>query len=122
MEIEEYKASMADLIERGAVLSDINEEIEANQEYPEDKLIRKGLRIARKSIENAPTVNRWIPCSEELPASICRVLVTTFAGNVGVAVFNPEKKRWYKNGEFYDLRLIIAWQPMPDAYEPPEKE
>ena len=74
------------------------------------------------TVKNIPAVNRWIPCSEALPASICRVLVTTFAGNVGVAVFNPEKKRWYKNGEFYDLCLIIAWQPMPDAYEPPERE
>lgn len=78
--------------------------------------------IRAEHIMNAPAVNRWIACSEELPASICRVLVTTFAGNVGIAVFNPEKKRWYKNGEFYDLRLIIAWMPMPNAYEPPESE
>ena len=74
------------------------------------------------AIWDAPADNRWIPCSDALPASICRVLVTTFAGNVGVAVFNPEKKRWYKNGEFYDLRLIIAWQPMPDAYEPTKED
>lgn len=76
-----------------------------------DKLIELGWRPSE-----------WIPCSDALPASICRVLVTTYAGNVGVAVFNPEKKRWYKNGEFYDLCLIIAWQPMPDAYELPESE
>ena len=84
---------------------------------------------ALREIENASTIEaeparhgRWIPCSDALPASICRVLVTTFAGNVGVAVFNPEKKRWYKNGEFYDLCLIIAWQPMTDAYEPPKED
>ena len=103
---------MADLIDRDALLHDMTH--------------RGGLGIGDwhvfDVINEQQAVNRWIPCSEALPASICRVLVTTYAGNVGIAVFNPEKKRWYKNGEFYDLCLIIAWQPMPDAYEPPEKE
>lgn len=39
---------MDDLIDRNFVISEIEEEIEAGREYPEDKLIDKGLRIARK--------------------------------------------------------------------------
>lgn len=130
---------MADLIDRDAALAEIEQykdfahkifkKVAADKKeknffehcaYCEG--VRDGWSDAKILLSNAPAVNRWISCSEALPASICRVLVTTFAGNVGVAVFNPEKKRWYKNGEFYDLRLIIAWQPMPDAYEPPESE
>ena len=104
---------MADLIERKDALDCLDSrDFDSYEDYSR----------TFDAIEDIPSVNRWIPCSDALPASICRVLVTTFAGNVGVAVFNPEKKRWYKNGEFYDLCLIIAWQPMPDAYEPPEKE
>lgn len=124
---------MADLIDRGAVLSDINEEIEANQEYPEDKLIRKGLRIARKSIENAPTVNRWIPVEDALPEikefnisdtvlcycdsgalAIARLEENGF-GQVG---FNCEKDDEYH----HSAGKVLYWMPIPEIPEPPEKE
>ncbi len=47
---------MADLIDRSAILEEIEEKLNAEQWYPEDPIINKGLRIARKCIEQAKTV------------------------------------------------------------------
>jgi hypothetical protein len=116
---------MDDLISRNAVLSDIDEEIEANQEYPEDKLIRKCLRIARKCIENAPAVNRWIPVEDALPESEREVLVYVkgdFDNSIPfitTAYINSDHD-WESDydGEVIDSK-ITHWMPLP---EPPEKE
>ena len=119
---------MADLIDRCAVLSDINEEIEANQEFPEDKLIRKGLRIARKFIENASTVNRWIPVEDALPEKAGNYLCTLFYTIPPYNLFHPEKDTYIRETsvKFFDgksfIASVVAWMPMPDAYEPPESE
>ena len=119
-----------DLIDRDAVLSEINEEVDANQEYPEDKLIRKGLRIARKYIEDAPTVNCWIPVEDALPeikkdhesdcvlcycdtgAYAFSTLQENFFGQIGFAC---EKEDDY----YHSIGKVIAWMYLP---EPPEKE
>lgn len=124
---------MADLIDRDAVLSDINEEIEASQEYPEDKMIRKGLRIARKYIEDAPAVNRWIAVEDALPEikelhisdtvlcycdsgalAIARLEENGF-GQVG---FNCEKDDEYHHA----AGKVLYWMPIPEIPEPTEKE
>ena len=115
---------MADLIDRDALLSDINEEIEANQEYPEDKLIRKGLRIARKSIENAPTVNHWIPVEDALPEKtgyylVCdsTIVAEGMRGRQDVSkyVIGRHGGHWY--GAIH-RECITHWMPLP---EPPEE-
>ena len=111
---------MADLIDRDAVLSDINEEIEANQEYPEDKLIRKGLRIARKAIENAQTVNRWIPCSERMPEQEVRILLFA-AGEVYVGELTDIKDLYDTDIGFMKSGHVTHWMPLPEIPEP-EKE
>lgn len=109
-----------DLIDRDAVLSDINEEIEANQEYPEDKLIRKGLRIARKCIENVPAVNRCIPCSERLPEK--SGLYLTYQKELGrfqLMRYSPVLRNgtgWFDDN--YGL-YVTHWMPLP---EPPESD
>lgn len=112
---------MQELIDRDVVLSEINEEVDANQEYPEDKLIRKGLRIARKIIENAPSVNRWIPCGDRMPDHYKDILFCERDRTI-------HKGYLYWDGTFIENHVkfrksdIVAWMPMPDAYEPSEKE
>ena len=112
---------MDDLIDRDAVLSEINEEVDANQEYPEDKLIRKGLRIARKIIENAPTVNRWIPCSERLPEDGQRVLICSkskrffdvfFRSNAQMPSFDS---KIFGKVYVWSCEDVIERLPMPDG-------
>jgi len=114
---------MADLIYRDAVLSEINEEVDANQEYPEDKLIRKGLRIARKYIEDAPVVNRWISCLKRLPEPLQNVIVCTDINTVTVAWLNGDHWTFADTGnghtEDWSFDAVKFWMPLP---EPPEKE
>lgn len=106
-----------DVIDRDAVLLDINEEIEANQEYPEDKLIRKGLRIARKCIENALAVNRWIPCSERMPEQEVRILLFA-AGEVYVGELTDIKDLYDTDIGFMKSGHVTHWMPLP---EPPKE-
>jgi hypothetical protein len=114
---------MDDLISRNAVLSDIDEEIEANQEYPEDKLIRKGLRIARKCIENAPAVNRWTPVEDALPEDGQRVLICSKSKRLFDVVFRANAQM-----PSFDTKIfgkvyawccadVIKWMPLPESPE-----
>ena len=66
---------------------------------------------------------RWIPVSEGLPNLWAVVLVTDESGNV----FEYERRPLDENGNEYNEwcflgRKIIAWQPLPEPYEPKEKE
>lgn len=70
----------------------------------------------------AKFAERWIPCEDELPRSSRRVLVTTAEGKVVDAVFVLNGYQWYRNGEYFPTDRAIAWMPLPNAYEPPEKE
>lgn len=80
-----------------------------------------GLMQARKFVISTPAVNRWIPCSEMLPHG-GRVLATTKQGYVVDVIFVAKGSQWFRNGEYFPTDTVIAWMPMPDAYEPPEKE
>lgn len=66
-------------------------------------------------------VQKWIPCETELPYGGKRVLVTTAEGNVVDAIFVLKGNQWFRNGEYFPTDRVIAWMPMPSAYEP-EKE
>lgn len=66
---------------------------------------------------------RWVPVSERLPNLWTVVLVTDESGNV----FEYERRPLDENGNEYNEwcflgRKIIAWQPLPEPYEPKEKE
>ena len=73
--------------------------------YPED-------------IENAETIFKWIPVSEELPDYNVEVLVTTAWNSITIA----EKCKngfWFicegaVNAEDED---ILAWMPLPEVYK-----
>lgn len=111
---------MADLLERDALLSEIDEEIYFydDSKHKDDKFIALGMKIARKLVKKHPAVNRWIPCSERFPNHYDDILFcerdrTIHKGFMywdGTFIENHVK---FRNGD------IVAWMPMP---EPPEKE
>ena len=83
-------------------------------------------------LKSVQSVNHWIQCSERMPENRCGVIFTVDRGHPFVCVgyrINTEREglklqRWFDklsglNFSDYDVK---AWMPMPDAYEPPEKE
>ena len=106
-----------------------------------------GIKAALRVVKSAPAVNRWIPVSESLPDGIQMVLITwvnhdpedyyshikdkPFTG----AAHYCNGKWWWESSccedylaeygrsdvdEMDDAIEVLAWMPMPDAYEPPE--
>ena len=84
-----------------------------------------------ESIDSAPTINQWIPVTERLPEEGGRVLATHLGGldpNRQVIEHIYENGRftcgWYMDmditsptfGERY-MGDVIAWMPLPKAYE-----
>lgn len=91
-----------------------------------------GALETQRRVKELPAVNRWIPCNERLPENRCGVIFTVDRGHPFVCVgyrINTEREglklqRWFDklsglNFSDYDVK---AWMPIPDAYEPPEKE
>lgn len=116
---------MDDLISRQALLDEINEEIEYGEEHfrPENEQINKGLKIARKLVRAAPSVdNGWISVKDRLPPYGERVLVVNEAYetergytkyNCGVTVREP-----HLDFTFWGHK-VTHWQPLP---KPPKGE
>lgn len=120
---------MAALLERDALLSEIDEEIDFydDSKHQDDKFITLGMKIARKLVKKHPAVNRWIPCSERMPTmnemrqSDC-VLVCALDENwIGMAYYIGDG--WAFADAQTKPRLetveITHWMPLP---EPPESE
>ena len=111
---------MADLIERKDALNCLdNRGFDSYEDYSR----------TFDAIEDIPAVNRWIPCSERLPNNRERVLVCFRSGTVHIAVWcgdYDEKGAWKVTSQFptklYRTDTIPKWMPLPDAYEPPERE
>lgn len=70
-------------------------------------------------------VNRWIPCSERLPETIEPVIFSVERGYKQVCCgYRYGKHRMWRDrisGLHYTDYDVIAWMPMPDAYEPPKE-
>lgn len=76
---------------------------------------------------------RWIPCSERMPENCTKVLVwfeyfrygeyNCMYSTWGIGEYFDFSGRWLIDDStgWQDLH-VFAWMPMPDAYEPPEKE
>lgn len=114
---------MSDLIDRDALEPFYESGTDPNDTYADMTFIRV------EHIENAPAVNRWIPCSERLPENRERVLVCFRSGTVHIAVWYgdyDEKGAWKVTSQFptklYRTDTIPKWMPMPDTYEPQETE
>ena len=120
---------MADLIDRDDVISKIKSCISLPADNEWDAGYNTAMAEAKQYIQNAPAVNRWIPCRERLPENKCGVIFTVDRGHPFVCVgyrINSEREglklqRWFDklsglNFSDYDVK---AWMPLP---EPPEKE
>ena len=117
---------MADLIDRDALLKDmgLTDAVKYGNKDAEQQYRSYSTWMSYEiadAIWDAPAVNRWIPCETELPYGGKRVLVTTAEGNVVDAIFALKGNQWFRNGEYFPTDRVIAWMPMPSAYEP-EKE
>lgn len=66
------------------------------------------------TIEEQPTVNRWIPVSERLPEEDGRYLCDWQGMRVGTCYFHNGHFRVY--GEIKD-KYVTAWMPLPKAYK-----
>lgn len=109
---------MSDLIDRFSILEEIDEKLNAEQWYPEDPIINQGLRIARKCIENALSVNRWIPVEDDLPEQEVRILLFA-GGEVYVGELTDIKDLYDTDIGFMKSGHVTHWMPLP---EPPKED
>ena len=112
-----------DLIDREALIEEFKK-LRFPCMLPSGADYLEGIQAAVKRysyvVSEAPAVNRWIPCSERLPLG-GRVLATTQRGYVIEVIFVAKGSQWFRNGEYYPTDPVIAWMPIPDAYEPPKE-
>ena len=78
-----------------------------------------------ESIEELPTVSLWIPVSERLPESKGRYLCSLYYAIPPYHLLHPENDTYIRevSVQYFDgksfIASVVAWMPMPDAYEPP---
>jgi hypothetical protein len=115
---------MADLIDRDALMKEIcgNECGSVCDEECENVFCN-----FYDYIMDAPAVNRWIPVEDALPEIGYSVLVTrqTESNTRYVRIASRQDDCWMDNTDKYgkpNPHQVIAWMPMPDAYEQTEKE
>lgn len=135
---------MADLIDRDALIKEIcgNECGSVCDEECENVMCNY-----YDYIMDAPAINRWISVEDALPENLHPVLITWVNNSPAMSCYEKDKGKpftgcahycngkWYWYSQFSDDILseygeyqetvdvdVIAWMPMPDAYEPPEKE
>ena len=116
---------MADLIDRDALMKKIcgNECGSVCDEECENAICN-----FYDYIMDAPAVNRWIPCSERLPEQKGRYLCSLYYAVPPYHLLYPENDTYihdvsvqYFDGKSF-IASVVAWMPIPDAYEPPESE
>lgn len=131
---------MADLIERDALIDYMKqiycERIESSREKCSAcvKGRWRGVECSAcwvndciDDIENAPAVNRWIPCSERLPEPNETVLYVWRSKNGNVSVLhgwhfeNRVENAWHQSGIGMSRpnEEVTHWMPLP---EPPESD
>jgi hypothetical protein len=88
-----------------------------------------GIAAALRVVKNAPSVNRWIPCSERMPENGEEVLVwfeyfrygdyNCMYQTYGIGTYSRRYDSWLIDHETGWQKLrVFAWMPLP---EPPEE-
>lgn len=129
---------MTDLIERDDVIIKIKSCISYPADNEWDTGYNTAMAKAKHYIQNAPAVNHWIPCNKRMPEDGVNVNITwtnkTISDDkddkfVGTALRLNGVWYWYPLSSRFLVEIdeecgieVLAWMPMPDAYEPPEKE
>ena len=63
--------------------------------------------------------NGWIPCSERFPEKTNHYLVTTDNHTISMyAWWKISEKRWFYFNSTVEMFDVIAWQPLPEPYQP----
>ena len=117
-----------DLIERNAVLAEIGEfQILFNETGDShERVAYASAEHCKLVIKAALAVNRWIPVEDALPEIGYNVLVTrqTESNTRYIKIASRQDDCWMDNTDKYgkpNPHQVIAWMPMPDAYEPPKE-
>lgn len=68
-------------------------------------------------VENAPTVNEWIPVSERLPENSGCVLIS-IAGDIEFGAYDRQNSDWaiWRDGYWDEGKRADAWMPLPEPY------
>ena len=101
---------MDDLISRQAAIDALQKEINKGIPPFNDVMgsIRCGVRLARNIIEDLPSAQQWIPCSERLPDQNGKYLVVGRQKAINILKFD--------GGRWYGKWGVVAWMPLPSPY------
>ena len=85
-----------------------------------------GIAALYEMENGAPAVNRWISVEDSLPEIGYRVLVTrqTESNSRYIRTASRQDDCWMDDTDKYgkpNPHQVIAWMPMPDAYELPKE-
>ena len=89
----------------------------------------------QRLIDDQPTIEAepvrhglWIPVEDALPEKAGNYLCTLYYAIPPYHLLHPENDTYIREVsiQYFDgksfIASVVAWQPMPDAYEPPESE
>ncbi len=80
--------------------------------------------ILIKIVESQPKIGEWIPCSERLPESGQRYLVSGIWKDKDYEVRRTYDAAYGSDGVWHTHNYepvnyeVIAWQPLPEPYKP----
>ena len=106
---------MDDLIKRQDAVDALQKEINKGIPPFNDVIgsIRCGVRLARNIIEDLPSAQQWIPCSERLPGQNGKYLVVGRQKAINILKFD--------GGRWYGKWGVVAWMPLPEPYKGEEE-
>ena len=105
---------MDDLISRQAAIEEIKAVFEWHDTVTMERMIEHF-----NNLPSAQPEQRWIPCSERLPAYGEDVLISIGGYcNVGHIVLANEEEQynWYFSGWYHLPNDVDAWMPLPAPY------
>ena len=84
-----------------------------------DQNIRSGLIIAKEAVQEVAEEynNGWIPCSERLPKYGEVVMCSCTNSGITISCITHKEVKPSKSVRF-GQHSVIAWQPLPQPYQP----